>query len=470
MADNRKPKFGYVTMQRPFARTVSFWLAAAIAFHGAFIVAVATVRGLRGVPVEKALDDGLDLTAGLGFLDLIRFRPGTDSWGPMLRAYQTSEGRPDGDLYRIFFADHVKFQYPPSSLLVFDVLPRRLTRPDGERPCNGSFMRLIRWSSVGAALLTALASAAILEVSLARLGAGRLERPSGKAIRIALAVLVGLTFYPLARAYRLGQIQVFLDALVALGLLCHLLGRPALGGALLGACCLVKPQYTVLLLWGAMRRQWRFTLGYAAVLVSGMIASIARFGLHDHLRYLEVLRAIARQGEVYWPNQSVNGLVNRLLENGDPVEWSATAFAPFHPAIYAITLISSIAILALALVPWGARRRPFDGTIDLMAVLAASTMASPVAWEHHYGVFLPIFAALLPIAIHSRPLGRMTAPAFAASYLAMANVFNRPDLIFRNRWLGLAGSHLFFGALIVFGLLLAVRAGGPAESRSIGDT
>ena len=53
-------------------------------------------------------------------------------------------------------------------------------------------------------------------------------------------------------------------------------------------------------------------------------------------------------------------------------------------------LLSSVAILVLAFVPWGALRRPLDANFDLSAVLAAATMASPVAWEHHYGVFLPI--------------------------------------------------------------------------------
>ena len=61
----------------------------------------------------------------------------------------------------------------------------------------------------------------------------------------------------------------------------------------------------------------------------------------------------------------------------------------------------------------------------------------------------------------------MTPYAFAASYLAMANVFNRPDLFFRNRWLGLAGSHLFFGALILFGLLLVVRVGGRRRANAL---
>jgi hypothetical protein len=40
----------------------------------------------------------------------------------------------------------------------------------------------------------------------------------------------------------------------------------------------------------------------------------------------------------------------------------------------------------------------------------------------------------------------------------MAEVMLRPELIFRNRWAGLAGSHLFFGVLLLFALLLVLRA------------
>ncbi len=32
-----------------------------------------------------------------------------------------------------------------------------------------------------------------------------------------------------------------------------------------------------------------------------------------------VIREIARVGETYWANQSVNGFMNRLLGNGEPV-------------------------------------------------------------------------------------------------------------------------------------------------------
>ena len=77
-------------------------------------------------------------------------------------------------------------------------------------------------------------------------------------------------------------------------------------------------------------------------------------------------------------------------------------------------------------------------------------------------MFLPIFAATLPELIRTRPLGWVTAPLFALSYVAMANVVLRWDWFFVNPWRGLLASHLFFGAIVLFFLLFYLRktAGG----------
>jgi hypothetical protein len=96
---------------------------------------------------------------------------------------------------------------------------------------------------------------------------------------------------------------------------------------------------------------------------------------------------------------------------------------------------------------------------DLMIALLVATMASPVAWTHHYGILLPICAAVLPALLQRRPLGRWTAPLFAVGFAASADVLLRSDLIFSNRWQGLCGSHLFVGSLIILGLLVNVRRG-----------
>ena len=89
-------------------------------------------------------------------------------------------------------------------------------------------------------------------------------------------------------------------------------------------------------------------------------------------------------------------------------------------------------------------------------------MASPVAWEHHYGAFLPVFALALPLLARDRPLGARTAPVLAFSYLAIGSAFLRPEWLFAHRVTGVLGSHLFFGGLALFALLWIQRRRGTA--------
>lgn len=410
-----------------------------------------------GEPAKKAIR----ATAPAQAFDVYRGPASTDSLGPMIAAYHREATVPEGDLYSVFFVDKVKFQYPPSSLLIFDLLPRSWTIADGKitQPLR-RFWTLLGYLSM---LLTVFITAAILELRRARLD-GR-ERPALTDRRIwrgaALSLALGFTFYPLVKGYDLGQIQVFLGCLVAFALLFHVLGRTALAGAFLGACCLIKPQWGVVLVWALVRRQKRFAAAFLAVFLAGTALSLLRFGLADNLRYLDVLRAIGGTGEVFWPNQSVNGLFNRLLGNGSPTDWTLNAFAAPDPIVRIVTLLTSLAFLGVALWPQGSAAR---AGADLPLALVAATIASPVAWEHHYGAFLPVLAASVPDLARVRPLGRATAPVLAFSYVAMASIFLRPELLFANRAIGVVGSHLFFGGLALYLSLVALRraeASGP---------
>jgi len=427
------------------------WLGTVLLIHLFLGIVIVGVLVGRGETFRKSLE-----TTAPGQIVLLRQPCGVDSWRPMLLAYWRKIENPRSKMYEIFFHDRVKYQYPPSSLLLFDIFPRSLTTLV-ESNVGTPLIRILSWMSLLAVLLTVIVSAIILELCRNRLFPTQNTISSGMARCVLLSLMLGLTYYPLLKGYSLGQIQVFLNAFIAFAILFRLLGWEVLSGALLGVCCLVKPQYGILLLWSFLRRKWRFLLGFATIFLAGLAVSVARFGLQDHVAYLKVLMEISRHGETFWPNQSVNGLLNRWLENGSPTQWSPTTYAPFHPVVYAATMISSFVILALALLPWRGKQRAETDSIGLMIALAAATIASPVAWEHHYGTFLPIFAVAVPGLLYFRPLGRATAPLLSASYIAMAGVMIRPDLIFRNRWVGLAGSHLFFGGLVLFGLLLALR-------------
>jgi len=179
-----------------------------------------------------------------------------------------------------------------------------------------------------------------------------------------------------------------------------------------------------------------------------------------------VIREIARVGETFWTNQCANGFLNRLLGNGDPVNFSPNEFAPYHPWVHALTVGSSLLILGLALF----KRGPVEkgrSTIDLAIIIAAATLASPIAWEHHYGAFLPLFALALPACLEPRLSAWKPGLILGASFLAMGVALLAPDSFFTSPWRGVAASHLYFGALMFFGLLLHLRrspAGADAST------
>ncbi len=84
-------------------------------------------------------------------------------------------------------------------------------------------------------------------------------------------------------------------------------------------------------------------------------------------------------------------------------------------------------------------------------------MASPVAWEHHYGILLPIYALLLPQLCQYRIWGVLTLPLLGLSYVLASNYFYIAKKFAALPLLNIVQSYLFFGALIVLLILYRLR-------------
>jgi hypothetical protein len=354
----------------------------------------------------------------------------------------------------VFFDRHVKFQYPPSALLAFAgmkaLAPGRLRVDDsysGPRPSiNGAL------SKASVALL-ALSTALLLELRL-RQGRAFAGCEDGRALRAAVVVGLTLTFYPAVKAFTLGNIQAWINALLALALLAWAAGWRASAGVTTGLVCLIKPQYALLLAWAAVRREWRFVVAGTLTACVGLASSIALFGWADHVNYLRAVSYMTEHGEAYFANQSMNGLLNRLAGIGAPELYDNLAFrddrfAPFTPGVYAGTLLSSAALLLPALFWRGGAR---DRMLDLCTMVVSGTLASPIAWEHHYGVLLPVFAVLLA---SGPPRGRRAA-WLVLSYVLVSNFFPVANMLAASP-LNVAQSSLFAGALILLALLYVQR-------------
>ena len=444
------------------------WLAIALCAQLLLACALMVMLSASGHP----LPDSLARTS-IGFVPKFLRATGDDSWGLMVIGYRSAQDCPDCPLYDMFFKDHVKFQYPPTSLLIYDLFPRQMLAPDTCVPIALPGERIskfqLRWDMQRTLTLIArlAVAATILATLLILLHALREESgtpiPRSQVILCALLVgILGAAFYPLSRGYALGQIQVLIDALVAIGLLAYYKKWKSLSGVLFGLCCLIKPQLGILLLWAALRREKQFALAFGTVVAIALSLSIARFRLDDYFDYLRVLQVLSRHGEAYWPNQSVNGLLNRLLGNGSALEFDMTGFPPYSPLIYSLSLLSSIGMIAIAM--WPRKSMTSNVPIDLCIAIIAATIASPIAWEHHYGVLLPVFAVALIATFRYRPFGRYSWIILVSSYLAVSSIVIAPWLFFRNAVFGIAASHIFFGGLMLFIVLLRCHRSMPKPS------
>lgn len=386
------------------------------------------------------LVEGTQLGAIGKFLTISR-SVNEDSWGVMIRAVDYMASEPHTLLYdKIFFEDHVKFQYPPSSLLLIQLV-----------------RGILRWTAILtyllditgwiAVFLTFVFSIQIFFLSQKQHISFNLGQKTehNRLLIIGLLILLCLFFYPMTKAYAIGQVQTWLDALFAFACLSWLRGNKRIAGILTALMILYKPQYALILVWGLTRRQWKFVIWAGIMLLIGTSISIVVYGLDNHLNYLKALSYMSQHGESFYPNNSVNGLLNRFLFNGNNTSWVGDQFASYNPIVYYGTLISSFILVASALfVP-----RFFRASIfDFFLIALASTMASPIAWEHHYGIMLPMFMYLIPFLNTERPLGRFSNTFLWLTYVLCASFLPITNLLAQTQY-NFLQSNLFFGALIV---------------------
>jgi hypothetical protein len=395
--------------------------------------------------------------------DVLQGKGGDDSWGVMDVALDQATQRPEELLYtRLFFTDLYRFQYPTSALFAMQGLrwlaPDRVQTQDDYDGPYPPINTVVGW---GFLLLTGLSVAALLEHRLRR------ARPDADwrqlmSLRVLIVAAFTLTFYPIVKGFTLGQIQVWINGLFALALLAWTTRWKASSGFLIGLVSLIKPHYGLMLVWALLRGEKRFATVCAATIAAGVAAAVAVFGLANNLDYVKVLSFLSRHGEAFYPNQSVNGVLNRLMSIVSPdaykaLDLPAGVFPPFTPWIYALTVLSSAMLLIAALVR-GRKDDGSDRTLDFCVMALSCTMASPLAWDHHYGVALPIFAVALASVLDDRTRLTRLALAFTllSTFILTANMLAATPL-------NLLQSTMLAGAVMLLMLLHGQmgRAGRP---------
>ena len=401
------------------ARRMAVFLFFVLVFEGLLI---AVVPRLHSGSVLKIAKDSL----------LLRVR--TDSWTDMAQG-DLAWRQHRGAVYEAtFFRRGIRFIYPPTSLLLFrgwKAAPSIHLQP---------FVALK--VTLLLSLLGTWVAAAEFFFSLFPTAVKNSSAADRWKIRLILAGLI-CTFLPLINAFFLGQVQTLLNFLLIASALLWLRGRRTTPGILIGFFCWLKPQMALFLLWGVLRRQWNFAISLASMLAVGLILSLAVFGFHNTAEYLTVLQYLSRHGDALFTNQSLNGLLHRQMHVGSPVTW-IYGYPPYNRAIYLATLSSSALLLGIALVVPAVRHWTAT-TLDFLIFAMATTMASPIAWEHHYGIFFLVFLLAMPAAFRHWS----TFFAVLGMYLLMTDNWAPLTLLMYTPWT-FSISHVYFGGLLLF--------------------
>ena len=377
-----------------------------------------------------------------------------DSWLPMQHALDMMKSTGRNALYEnLFFRDHVRFQYPPSSLLALDLL-------------SGTKMASVHGLNALNTLIFVLNAAAVSWLSWLLFRNGRLATapyPHAMTLFVAGAALL---FYPLLRAHLLGQIQLWIDLLFSLTMIAWFLERRLLAGLCIGMACSIKPQLGLLLFWALLWREYSFAAGIIASLAPLLGLSLFFYGLHNHLAYLDVMSFLSRHGESYFANNSANGILNWYLSSDDSLHWHESSFPPYNSLIHVGTMAASLLALALVVAPPLLAKRRATLT-DLGAAAICSVVGSPVAWEHHYGILLPLYlVALFQVFAMSGGSRRFLAiVTLTLSWVLVANFIPFASLWAHTYWVALQ-AYCFFGALLLLVFFLSLK-GGALSARTI---
>ena len=293
-------------------------------------------------------------------------------------------------------------------------------------------------------MLSVVAVAIALARRLLRKRGAALTWPSMLAI-----VLAVMGCYPLLKGYALGNAQTFLSLGFIVMLYLWTAGRERSAGVVAALLTMVKPQFVLLLVWMAVRRRWGAMWAFVACATVVMAVSIAVFGWHNNLDYLAVLAGLSHIAQSHFANQSMFGTINRMIFNGENIGYTPYVYTPYIPWVYRVTVLTALLIVGAVLVfPWGRLR---GSTADIAAMGLASVAASPMAWEHHYGIVVGIFVWVW----FAYGCWQQKSPwLLGVAFFLTMNFLAATNLLADKRGWNVLQSYMYFGALLLLFVLM----------------
>ena len=212
----------------------------------------------------------------------------------------------------------------------------------------------------------------ILTVAYLTWMAGEVRLSSWWAVPAAVLLLLSS---PLLKTLALGQIYPVLATGLVAAWISDRRGKVVTSGSALGLVVALKPSLAPIILWPLVRRRWK---AFVAALVSASAATLVGAIVAGPGATLEWLRLLSDETlNPFWDNASLSSAAARLFTENEFARPIATL-----PWMVPVAYVLGIGAIAFA-----AARVRHDPGVALWALVAASLLASPIAW-HNYLVLL----------------------------------------------------------------------------------
>lgn len=213
----------------------------------------------------------------------------------------------------------------------------------------------------------------------------------------ALVVLALTT--PFQYAMYLAQTHALFVALSVLALVTADRGRAATAGIALAAAATVKLTPALLVIYWAVRGQWRALLWFVLASMVLVAATWATSGLELFQAYLKTVGRISNVLLVSFNNQSLPAWWHGRA--ADPKElWAWTMLALPTATKLVTTALAVLVVVGGGLIDRNVRARGAGAAVALVGLTAFTSLA----WSHYYIVLLPAMMVLVDRSLQDRRL------------------------------------------------------------------
>jgi alpha-1,2-mannosyltransferase len=213
----------------------------------------------------------------------------------------------------------------------------------------------------------------------------------------------------------MGQLSILIGLLLVLTALAECRGRSIAAGLLLGTAAALKLFPLLLVIYFVINRRYAAIVATMVAFAAWNGAAAAVLGVEAFDHYVHYAMPEVLRYRDYWTNFSITGIWFKLFDgsNGHVVPVIASRLIAEVGAWVSIGLVLLLAVAAA----FRARGDSAGRTSSLALLITATTLVSPVTWDHYFMLLIWPAARLIARLTGDDPMRRLATAALAVLWM-----------------------------------------------------